>query len=260
MNSFLLCILACVAYVSATGIIHGAIPDDGQWRPWLDGSILGASPGLATATLGAASVGHGLGVVGAPALGLGVVGAHGLGLGVVGAHGLGLGALGAHGLIGAGHLLHKRSLGAYAALGHAGVINPNALNVPLDTVHVAAAKNAQLISQASEGARNILGGGIPAALPADTHEVAVGKVAHAIAHDTERAAVAARGALLGAHGVGAGILGAAAVAPVAGVRGVWGAGLGAVGAHGLGLGVVGAHGLGLGALGAHGWAAGHGIW
>lgn len=158
--------LAALASTSAVGLL-GAVHDDGQWRPWLDGSAQGASPGLATAVLGAAGVGHGLGL-----------------------YGLGLG----HGLLG-GHLLAKRDLGlGLFGLGH-GWVNPNALNLPLDTAHVAAAKNAQLVSQATEGARNVLGGGVPLVLPADTPEVAAGKVAHAVAHDTEKAAVAVRGAL-----------------------------------------------------------------
>ncbi|WP_219229876.1 hypothetical protein, partial [Neisseria meningitidis] len=56
-------------------------------------------------------------------------------------HGLGLG----HGIVGLGHGLghlgwlhhvHRRSLWG---------VNPNALNVPLDTAHVAHAKAAQLV-------------------------------------------------------------------------------------------------------------------
>ncbi|BES96928.1 Hypothetical protein NTJ_09742 [Nesidiocoris tenuis] len=78
----------------------------------------------------------------------------------------------------AGHGRWRRSLVA---------VNPNALPVPLDTATVAIAKNAQLVQQATEGARNVLGGGIPLALPADTHEVAIGKQAHAIAHASQRA-------------------------------------------------------------------------
>ncbi|CAB0020337.1 unnamed protein product [Nesidiocoris tenuis] len=55
---------------------------------------------------------------------------------------------------------------------------------------------------------NILGGGIPAALPADTHEVAAGKVAHAIAVARQRASVA------GVQGVVApGIVASGLVAP-----------------------------------------------
>ncbi|MBW3974069.1 hypothetical protein, partial [Neisseria meningitidis] len=46
-------------------------------------------------------------------------------------------------------------------------VNPNALNLPLDEPITAWAKNAQLVQQASEGTRNILGGGIPLHLPAD---------------------------------------------------------------------------------------------
>ncbi|BES96922.1 Hypothetical protein NTJ_09736 [Nesidiocoris tenuis] len=65
--------------------------------------------------------------------------------------------------------------------------NPNALPVPLDEPITAYAKNAHLIQQRTEGTRNILGGGIPINLPADTYEVAVGKQAHAIAHAKQSA-------------------------------------------------------------------------
>ncbi|KAF6209009.1 hypothetical protein GE061_014752 [Apolygus lucorum] len=125
-------------------------------------------------------------------------------------------------------------------------INPNALPVPLDTAHVALAKNAQLIQQAAEGTRNILGGGVPAALPADTHEVAAGKVAHAIAVARQTAAVGAA-----SHGVlGAGLVGAGLV----GAPGLVGAGL--VGAPALvGSGLVGAPGL----IGASGLVGASGI-
>ena len=91
-----------------------------------------------------------------------------------------------------------------AAHGVLGVVNPNALPVPLDDVHTAAAKNAQLVQQAVEGTRNVLGGGVPLVLPADTHEVAVGKVAHAVATETQKALVGAHH-----HGVfGHGLVGA----------------------------------------------------
>ncbi|KAK9501485.1 hypothetical protein O3M35_012200 [Rhynocoris fuscipes] len=186
MKTFV-CLLATLAYVSASGVLLGAIPDDGQWRPWLDRSILGASPGLATAVLGAANAAVAPAIVAPGVIGAGVI---------------------APGVVAAGHVIGKRSLGALAiAPVAAGVINPNALNVPLDTVTVAAAKNAQLISQATEGARNILGGGVPLALPADTPEVAIGKAAHAIAHDTEAARNALHGAVIGPAGIiGAGAL------------------------------------------------------
>ncbi|BES96923.1 Hypothetical protein NTJ_09737 [Nesidiocoris tenuis] len=68
------------------------------------------------------------------------------------------------------------------------IVNPNALATPLDEPITALAKNAQLIQQHTEGTRNILGGGIPLALPADTPEVAAGKQAHAIAHANQAAA------------------------------------------------------------------------
>ncbi|XP_073969551.1 uncharacterized protein [Rhodnius prolixus] len=260
----MLCLLACVAYVSATGLLHGVVHDDGQWRPWLDGSVHGASPGLATAALGAASVGHGAGhVLGAAGLvgGVGHLGGAGLlgGVGHLGGAGLlgGVGHLGGVGLLGvghlgAGHLLHKRSLGlgvlGHGVLGHGvyghGVVNPNALNVPLDTVHVAAAKNAQLVQQAAEGARNVLGHGVPAALPADTHAVAVGKVAHAVAHDTE---LATHSALVGAHGGWAGLGGWGGHGGWGGLGGWGGHGVGAWGGYGAGWGGHGAH------WGGHGW-------
>ncbi|BES96924.1 Hypothetical protein NTJ_09738 [Nesidiocoris tenuis] len=163
-------------------------------------------------------------------------------------------------ILGDGHLtwLHRRRRSL-------ALVNPNALPVPLDTAHVALAKNAQLIQQATEGTRNILGGGIPLALPADTHEVAIGKQAHAIAHAAQTAATT--------WGHGHGIAPLAAVAPAAhigaplglhGLQGVHGLGLQSVhgiGAHGLALG--GVHGLGLGGihgLGLHGVRGLHGGW
>ncbi|BES96920.1 Hypothetical protein NTJ_09733 [Nesidiocoris tenuis] len=127
-------------------ILAVAAPDDGQWKPALDGSVWGSGAiqwGLEDGSWKPALDGS---------------------------------------VLGRGDLTwlnrRKRSLA---------VVNPNALNVPLDTANVALAKNAQLIQQATEGARNVLGGGIPVSLPADTLEVAIGKQAHAIAHATEAA-------------------------------------------------------------------------
>ncbi|BES96919.1 Hypothetical protein NTJ_09732 [Nesidiocoris tenuis] len=92
-------------------------------------------------------------------------------------------------------------------------VNPNALNVPLDEATVALAKNAQLVQQAAEGTRNILGGGIPAALPADTHEVAAGKVAHAIAVARQRASVAGVQGVVAPGVVAPGLVAPGLVAP-----------------------------------------------
>ncbi|KAF6209000.1 hypothetical protein GE061_014743 [Apolygus lucorum] len=61
-------------------------------------------------------------------------------------------------------------------------------SLPLDEPVTALAKQAQLIQQNTEATRNILGGGIPLALPADTPEVAAGKQAHAIAHENQKLA------------------------------------------------------------------------
>lgn len=49
-------------------------------------------------------------------------------------------------------------------------------------------QQAHLIQQQTEATRNILGGGIPLHLPADTPEVAAGKQAHAIAHENQKLA------------------------------------------------------------------------
>uniref|UniRef100_A0A171B914 5-3 exoribonuclease 2-like protein n=1 Tax=Triatoma infestans TaxID=30076 RepID=A0A171B914_TRIIF len=181
----IICLFACVAFASAQVLLH----DDGQWKPHLDGSILGQwNPLLDNSLAGqplltrAALLGHPLvhvlrkrNVLGTPLV------THGVPT-YAAVHGQPL-----------VHLLKKRDVLAtpWAAHGllaaHHGLVNPNALNVPLDTVHVAAAKNAQLISQATEGARNVLGGGVPVHLPADTPEVAIGKAAHAVAHETQKA-------------------------------------------------------------------------
>ena len=129
--------MSLIGYVAANPSLIGLVSahDDGQWRPWLDGSALGS---------GLIQWGHEDGSW-KPALDGSI---------------LGSGAL-------TWLHRHRRSLVA---------VNPNALPVPLDTATVAHAKNAQLIQQATEGTRNILGGGIPLALPADTHEVAIGKI------------------------------------------------------------------------------------
>ncbi|KAK9501488.1 hypothetical protein O3M35_012203 [Rhynocoris fuscipes] len=164
MKSFI-CLFACVAIASAQILLE----DDGQWRPELDGSALGSGIDGQWNPLADGSL---AGISPNPLI-----------TPVV-------------------HVLKKRSV--LATPWAAGVINPNALNVPLDTVHVAAAKNAQLISQATEGTRNILGGGIPLALPADTPEVAAGKAAHAIAHETQKAATLSGHGILAAPGVVAG--------------------------------------------------------
>ncbi|XP_073969555.1 uncharacterized protein [Rhodnius prolixus] len=158
MNS-MICLFACVAFASAQLLLH----DDGQWKPHLDGSVLGQWNPLLDNSL-----------AGQPLLARAALVGHPL-----------------------AHLLKKRAavLATPWAAHHGlvaahGLVNPNALNVPLDTVHVAAAKNAQLISQATEGTRNVLGGGVPVHLPADTPEVALGKAAHAVAHETQKAVTA----------------------------------------------------------------------
>ncbi|KAF6209006.1 hypothetical protein GE061_014749 [Apolygus lucorum] len=101
------------------------------------------------------------------------------------------GPLGIAGPVSAGHLTWLSRKRRSVAL-----VNPNALATPLDEPITALAKNAQLIQQHTEGTRNILGGGIPLALPADTPEVAAGKQAHAIAHANQVAATSGHPALI----------------------------------------------------------------
>ncbi|KAK9501490.1 hypothetical protein O3M35_012205 [Rhynocoris fuscipes] len=153
MNT-LFCLLALVAFSSAAVILA---EDDGQWHPELDGSALGSGQLQWGRAIAAPAIISTTGILGSP-------------------------------LIAA--IRRKRSAVIAAPLAAAGIINPNALNVPLDEITVAAAKNAQLVQQATEGTRNILGGGIPLALPADTPEVAIGKAAHAIATERQKLAVA----------------------------------------------------------------------
>ncbi|KAF6209003.1 hypothetical protein GE061_014746 [Apolygus lucorum] len=92
------------------------------------------------------------------------------------------------------------------------LVNPNALATPLDEPITALAKNAQLIQQHTEGTRNILGGGIPLALPADTPEVAAGKQAHAIAHANQVAATAGHPALIAPAAIATPVVAARAIA------------------------------------------------
>nr|ATU83023.1 secreted hypothetical protein [Pristhesancus plagipennis] len=178
---------------------HG--DNSGQWNPAADGSWAGN----AWAHNGGVWAGH-----------AGNAWAYGGGWAGLGPHGLPrdtpevAAAKAAH-LAAHAHAAHhyrrRRSVLGLGLAAPLAVINPNALPVPLDDVHTAAAKNAQLVQQATEGTRNILGGGIPLALPADTHEVAVGKVAHAIASETQKAIVGAHGAW--GHGAwGHGLVGA----------------------------------------------------
>ncbi|KAF6208999.1 hypothetical protein GE061_014742 [Apolygus lucorum] len=62
-------------------------------------------------------------------------------------------------------------------------VSPHALSTPLEDPVNALAKTAHHIQWNTEATRNILGGGFPLHLPADTPAVAAAKQAHAIAYD-----------------------------------------------------------------------------
>ncbi|XP_014255385.1 5'-3' exoribonuclease 2-like [Cimex lectularius] len=192
---------------------RGEDGDDGQWH---DDTHLYADHGQynggAWAGHGGAWAGHG----GAWAGHGGAWAGYGAGYG----NGYG-GAWAGHG----GHLVNGETpevaaaraahLAAHAAAAHRHrrslvAVNPHSLPVPADTLHVALAKQAQLVQQHTEGTRNVLGGGVPLHLPADTPEVALGKQAHAVAH-------ARQNALTHSHAYANGLHGVAAVAPVAAV-------------------------------------------
>ncbi|KAK9501491.1 hypothetical protein O3M35_012206 [Rhynocoris fuscipes] len=172
--------------ITPTGVV---LHDDGQWKPALDGSYLGS--GKLTWAKGYVAAPHA--IIAAHRFKRDLITPTGVVLhddgqwkpALDGSY-LGSGNLNwAKGYIAAPHAIiaHrlKRDLLAYY---------PHAYSYPLDAPHVALAKNAQLVQQATEGTRNILGGGIPLALPADTPEVAAGKVAHAIAHSHQKAVTA----------------------------------------------------------------------
>ena len=118
LQGIFIAVLGCAAAAPSLLSVL-TVPDDGQWRPALDGSILGSGNiqwGLEDGSWKPALDGS---------------------------------------ILGSGDLTwlnrRKRSLVA---------VNPNALPVPLDDATTALAKNAQLIQQATEGARNILGGNL----------------------------------------------------------------------------------------------------